>query len=133
MPELSKTARASQVKEVKEKHAETMAEAIKALRIDREAHIWPNCERIDKLLFAYDIVKGEALLVPGLWEENKRLADEVLRLSEEVQRQSAALAKIDSVSAEALGSNAPTTTPEHQHETDRMAAEGCPHAGTTEN
>lgn len=139
MPELSKTARASQVKEVKEKHAETIDEAIKALRLDREAHIWPNCERIDKLLLAYDSIKLEALLVPGLQdslhlkndalialgEENKRLGDEVARMAE-------ALAKydpiqIDSVPAEALGSDAPTTTPEHQHEIDRMADEGCPH------
>lgn len=62
MTELSKTARASQVKEVKEKHVETTEEAIRQLRLERVAHIWPNPQRIDALLTAYDeaIAKLEA-------------------------------------------------------------------------
>jgi hypothetical protein len=55
MPELSKTARASMGKQVKEVHIETTEEAIQAIRNNRAAglHIG-DMSRVDKLLAAYD-------------------------------------------------------------------------------
>jgi hypothetical protein len=55
MAELSKTARASMGKQVKEVHIETTEEAIRQLRLNREAglHIG-DMSRVDALLKAYD-------------------------------------------------------------------------------
>jgi hypothetical protein len=57
MPELSKTARASMGKQTKEVHQETPEEAIRQLRLNREAglHVG-DMSRVDALLAAYDIV-----------------------------------------------------------------------------
>jgi len=59
MTELSKTARASMGKQVKESHVETTEEAIRQIRLNRAGglHIG-DMSRVDKLLKAYD----EALL-----------------------------------------------------------------------
>ncbi len=55
MAELSKTAKASMVQAPKEKKAEeSTEEAIRQIRIERQAGIWPSTSRIDKLLAAYD-------------------------------------------------------------------------------
>jgi hypothetical protein len=63
--EISKTARASMGKQVKEVHVETPEEAIRQLRLNREAglHIG-DMSRVDALLKAYDeaIKLGEALV-----------------------------------------------------------------------
>lgn len=55
MPEISKTARASMGKQVKEVHQETPEEAIRQLRLNRAAglHIG-DMSRVDALLKAYD-------------------------------------------------------------------------------
>jgi chromosome segregation ATPase len=54
MAELSKTARASMVKKVEKSEEESTEKAIQAIRSDLAAGIWPNCERMRKLLAAYD-------------------------------------------------------------------------------
>lgn len=56
----SKTARASAVKTVKEKHVETRDEAIKALRLNLESglHVG-DMSRVRELLAAYDALKEE--------------------------------------------------------------------------
>jgi hypothetical protein len=55
MTELSKTARASLGKQIKEVHVETTEEAIKAIRVNREAGLFiGDMSRVDKLLAAYD-------------------------------------------------------------------------------
>lgn len=59
MAELSKTARASMGKQVKEVYEESTEEAIRQIRLERQAGLWPNCSRIDKLLAAYDAVYAE--------------------------------------------------------------------------
>lgn len=59
MAELSKTARASMGKQVKEVHEESTEEAIRQIRLERAAGLWPNCSRIDKLLAAYDKLSAE--------------------------------------------------------------------------
>jgi hypothetical protein len=58
MPEISKTARASMGKQTKEVHVETPEEAIRQLRLNREAglHIG-DMSRVDALLKAYDTEK----------------------------------------------------------------------------
>lgn len=59
MAELSKTARASMGKQVKEVHAETTEEAIRQIRLNRAGGLFiGDMFRIDKLIKAYD----EALL-----------------------------------------------------------------------
>ena len=53
---VSKTAKASMIKQGKEFHVETTEEAIRAIRVNREAgdlHIG-DMSRVDKLLAAYD-------------------------------------------------------------------------------
>jgi hypothetical protein len=100
MPELSKTARASLGKVVKEVHVETIEEAIKAIRSNREAKLFiGDMSRVDKLLVAYDSVSLEASLVKGLnaliqlkdvalaslGDENKRLAQHVQELEALIQ------------------------------------------------
>lgn len=60
MAELSKTARASMGKQVKEVHVETTEEAIKAIRVNREAGLFVgDMSRVDKLLAEYDRVLTE--------------------------------------------------------------------------
>lgn len=60
MSELSKTARASMGKVVKETHVETTEEAIRALRINREAGLFiGDMSRVDKLLARYDEAVNE--------------------------------------------------------------------------
>lgn len=55
MTELSKTARASMGKQYKEVHVETTEQAIRAIRINREAGLFiGDMSRVDKLLAAYD-------------------------------------------------------------------------------
>jgi hypothetical protein len=56
MAELSKTARASQIRETpKEVRVETTEEAIRQIRIDREAKLFvTRMDRIDKLLGAFE-------------------------------------------------------------------------------
>ena len=128
MPELSKTARASQVKEVKEKHVETTEEAIKALRLDREAHIWPNTERIDKLLAAYDTLKTAYVELTQKFDATEK---DLTRLKETNENLEATIVHLqDDIH---IGDSRRITVPEHQHEVDRMADEGCPHAGAIEN
>jgi hypothetical protein len=60
MAELSKTARASLGKQVKEVHVETTEEAIKAIRDNRAAGLFVgDMSRVDKLLAAYDKLQAE--------------------------------------------------------------------------
>lgn len=59
MAELSKTARASQVKEVKEVRVETTEEAIRQIRLNLEAKLYITPDRIAKLLAAYDKLQNE--------------------------------------------------------------------------
>jgi hypothetical protein len=62
MPELSKTARASMGKQVKEVHVETPEEAIRQLRLNREARLHiGDMSRVDALLKAYDEVKARLM------------------------------------------------------------------------
>jgi hypothetical protein len=100
MPELSKTARASLGKVVKEVHVETTEEAIKAIRSNREAKLFVgDMSRVDKLLAAYDALRTEAAFARGLeaslqlktealtvlGEENKQLAQHVQKLEALIQ------------------------------------------------
>lgn len=64
MAELSKTARASMGKVVKEKKAEeSVKEAIRQIRIDRQAGLFiVRMDRVDKLLAAYDELEADARL-----------------------------------------------------------------------
>ncbi len=161
MPELSKTARASQVKEVKEKHVETTEEAIKAVRLELDAHIWPNCERISKLLAAYDTLKTAYVEQSQKFdieiETNNDLDDENKRLKETNQNLEALIVHLqddihemerhdgddgqgcaqgdplDTLPDGAFHEDPSFVVPEHQHEVDRMADEGCPHVGAIEN
>ncbi len=104
MAELSKTARASMGKVKKEIHVETTEEAIKAIRDNRVAGLFiGDMSRVDKLLAAYD-QEHDAVLTLG------PACAGLLKRAE---------------AAEAL---AAMRVPEHQHELDRMADEGCPHA-----
>jgi hypothetical protein len=73
--ELSKTAKASMVQVPKEKKAEeSTEEAIRQIRIERQAGIWPSTSRIDKLLAAYDKFR-EDLIYGVVVEEVKKLED----------------------------------------------------------
>lgn len=146
MPELSKTARASQVKEVKEKHVETTEQAIAAIRLDREAHIWPNCERIDKLLAAFDMLKTAYVEqsqkldaaekdLTALKETNQNLEALIVHLQDDIHEMERhdgddgqGAAQGDPI-AGVFHEDPPFVVPEHQHEVDRMVDEGCPHAG----
>lgn len=76
MTELSKTARASMGKAVKEVHVETTEEAIQAIRNNRAAglHIG-DMSRIDKLLQAYDEAISEIKILVTV-AENSPLSDE---------------------------------------------------------
>lgn len=57
MAELSKTAKASMVKTEKKREEESVEKAIKELRYELlECGMWPSCERIRKLLLAYDTI-----------------------------------------------------------------------------
>ncbi len=74
MPELSKTAKASTVKAVKEVVVETPEEAIRQIRWERQAHIWPRTDRIDKLLAAYDkLLFANGELTKALNEETSKV------------------------------------------------------------
>lgn len=60
MAELSKTAKASVVKAVKEVYVETTEEAIQKIRNDRAGKLFVmNMDRVDKLLDAYDALVTE--------------------------------------------------------------------------
>jgi len=60
MAELSKTARASLGKVSKEVHVETTEEAIRAIRVNREASLFiGDMSRVDKLLAAYDELRKQ--------------------------------------------------------------------------
>jgi translation elongation factor EF-4 len=74
MAELSKTARASMGKQVKEVHVETTEEAIKAIRDNRAAglHIG-DMARVDKLLQAYDELKNTLKLSDAVESAAKEL------------------------------------------------------------
>lgn len=62
MAEISKTARASMVRETaKEVKVETTEEAIRQIRLNLEAKLYIIPERIAKLLAAYDKLKAESV------------------------------------------------------------------------
>ena len=57
---VSKTAKASMGKQYKEVHVETTEQAIRAIRINREAGLFiGDMSRVDKLLAAYDKLMAE--------------------------------------------------------------------------
>lgn len=87
MPELSKTARASLGKQVKEIYTETPEKAIAELRNDRAAHLWPNTQRIDALLAAYDATLA---LYNGRLQTMAEMSTELAAVKEELR-----VAKID--------------------------------------
>jgi hypothetical protein len=64
MAELSKTARSSMGRVVKEVHVETTEEAIHQIRLNRAAGLFiGDMSRVDKLLIAYDKVVAEAKIL----------------------------------------------------------------------
>jgi hypothetical protein len=58
MAKLSKTARASMGKVVKEKHVETPEESLRQLRLDLAAGLYVPAHRIKMLLDLYDTLKS---------------------------------------------------------------------------
>jgi hypothetical protein len=81
MAELSKTARASMGRVVKEVHQETPEEAIRQLRLNREAglHVG-DMSRVDALLKAYDEVLQNPPISPAVratLDEYEKLVNEL--------------------------------------------------------
>lgn len=96
MTELSKTARQSMGKAVKEVHVETAEEAIHAIRVNRAASLFVgDMSRIDKLLEAFDkVVFASGELTNALNEATGKLFTFEKELTEQLN---AAAAQIDSL------------------------------------
>lgn len=97
MAEVSKTARASMVQAPQEKRAEeTTEEAIRQIRLERAAGIWPSTSRIDKLLVAFDRERAAvAELAPACAGLLKRAetAEAKLRAYEELSKSTELIVK----------------------------------------
>jgi hypothetical protein len=124
MAELSKTARASMGKAVKEVHVETVEEAIRAIRLNRDAKGFiGDMSRIDRLLEAFDrereAVKLLAESTAALLKRAETAEATVTSLQDEVYKLNLSLVAIPVAISE--------SEILHAHEIARMADEGCPH------
>jgi hypothetical protein len=107
----------------KEVSVETIEEAIKAIRNNRISDLFEvRMDRIDKLLAAYDLDHNAVRdLVPACAGLLKRAEAAEAELRE-------AIIKLKRIADAGPVINAQIDIAIHQHELDRMADEGCPHA-----
>ena len=118
MAELSKTARASMGRSMKEVHVETTEEAIKAIRDNRAGNLFiGDMSRVDKLLEAFDkVVFANGELTNALNQETSK----VLTLESEIRAASALLvpvinnAAVQFTGQEAIVDAEPVITQEHE-------------------
>lgn len=89
MTELSKTARASTVKEKKERVEESVEEAIRQLRLNLGAGLYITSDRIRKLLECYDSVviafRGTTILLETQIDRVKALEQAVIMRDQELE------------------------------------------------